>query len=57
MRWERQIEVADYRRKVFLSIGDILGLVQENLSKDEIEEFAKELIVWVEHQREFNLLE
>ena len=57
MRWERQIEVADYRKKVLVSVGDILGFLQENLSKDEIEEFAKELITWVEHQREFNLLE
>ncbi len=44
MRWERQIEVADYRKKVLLSIGDILDILQGSLSKDEMEQFAAEII-------------
>lgn len=48
MRWDRQIEVADYRKKVFLSVSDILGFLQENLSKNELEEFAAEIVKWCE---------
>ena len=44
MGWERQIEVADYRKKVFVLVGDILSFLQGNLSRDEMEEFAEEII-------------
>jgi hypothetical protein len=44
MRWERQIEVADYRKKVLLSVGDMLSILQGSLSKSEMEEFAAEII-------------
>ena len=48
MRWDRQIEVADYRKKVFSSLREIESVLQENLLKSEPEEFAGELIKWCE---------
>jgi len=58
MNWDREIEVEGKEgEKAAVTIGDIQSILMADLTKDEVEEFAGELIKWVELQPQFNLWE
>ena len=57
MKLEKQIEVAGCKRTISLSIGEIQSVLMEELTKDELEEFAGELIRWLELQSQSRLWE
>jgi hypothetical protein len=48
MNWDNGIEVSGDGGKVVVTLGELHSLLTWELSKDELEEFAGELIKWVE---------
>lgn len=49
MNWDREIEVEGNKGvKAVATLGEIQGLLMEELSREEAEEFAGELIKWAE---------
>jgi hypothetical protein len=55
MDWDKEVEVCGVGRKMLVTIGDILSTLMMDLTSDELEEFAGELIKFSELN--FNLLE
>ncbi len=47
MDWEKEIEVEGCKRKISLSIGEIQSVLMAELTKDELDGFAGELIQWL----------
>jgi hypothetical protein len=48
MNWDNGIEVSGDGGKVLVTLGELHSLLTWELTKDELEEFAGELIKWVE---------
>jgi hypothetical protein len=57
MNWAKDIEVEGKEgKKAEVSVGHIQDLLMAYLTKDEIEEFAGELIKWVEFSKPLYLV-
>ena len=49
MNWDKEIEVEGNEGiKAALTVGELQSFLMMELTKDELEEFAAELIKWVE---------
>jgi hypothetical protein len=48
MNWDNEIELNSDGGKVLVTLGETHSLLTWELSKDDIEEFAAELIKWAE---------
>lgn len=57
MNWDNGVEVSGDGGKVLVTLGELHSLLMWELSKDELEEFAGELIKWVELQPQCQLWE
>ena len=58
MNWDNGIEVSGDGGKVLVTLGELHSLLTWELTKDDLEEFAGELIKWVElSPTPFSLLE
>jgi hypothetical protein len=48
MDWKREIEIAGRAKRIFVPLEEIQSVLMMSLTRDELEEFAGELIKWCE---------